>query len=593
MAERAPGGRDPTKGSPQVSPVAAGCHDPGTAGQDRRCRPVTEGNHVHVMHDGGGYAPISHLNNPERTQPVQHRTSSTDTLQSLAGQYSVSPEAILQLNPRLDGGNALPQGELINIPPPPQSVTDEIDAGSPTHSTTDISFSGSGKYGGVTWKPDSASIKLTDKQKQELDSSRGDGVPVAADGFSVTMASEASVTFTASESDTHTSFSLTREFNASLSGEFRAGGVRGLDGEGSVSTGVTSTYKVSLPGEASVEQAVAIDPFDPTTIPVGASVTIDGGAFVNTSLEASFRYIGMQTGIKDASGVSYSIERVDGNTVRVTSGPTETINAFNGAGFRYGDASLMAGREDQLHGASLQTAEFDISTPEGQAALEHFNATGQIAHETPGVSNVATITRIDFSSQSQLRAELGPLKLVAGGEANLGSTVQITYPDGSYSLTTDLSYGDNVPLTVEQRFDADGNELPGERSYTFAIQVDGNNEQLLNAVLTGGINGDGPVKQGDTAQLTFTEQEMQALIGQTGDAVDTYVTGAPDLRVLVEDYSGNRNVEPMDFAVSLARNLNSDSYGFVEKLFSISSAADGDLVNGYEQIQARLEVSTP
>src|SRR5690606_13401599 len=162
------------------------------------------------------------------------------------------------------------------------------------HSTTDISFSGSGKYGGVTWKPDSASIKLTDKQKQELDSSRGDGVPVAADGFSVTMASEACVTFTASErgprpslsltreftaseSDTHTSFSLTREFNASLSGEFRAGGVRGLDGEGSVSTGVTSTYKVSLPGEASVEQAVAIDPFDPTTIPVGASVTIDGG----------------------------------------------------------------------------------------------------------------------------------------------------------------------------------------------------------------------------------------------------------------------------------------------------------------------------
>src|SRR5690606_32566286 len=129
-----------------------------------------------VMHDGGGYAPISHLTNPERTQPVQDRTSSTDTLHSLAGQSSVSPEAILQLNPQLDGGNALPQGERSDLPPPPQTVTDEIDAGSPAHSTTDISFSGSGKYGGVTWKPDSASIKLTDQQKQELDSSR-DGVP--------------------------------------------------------------------------------------------------------------------------------------------------------------------------------------------------------------------------------------------------------------------------------------------------------------------------------------------------------------------------------------------------------------------------------
>ena len=101
-----------------------------------------------------------------------------------------------------------------------------------------------------------------------------------------------------------------------------AGGARGAHVEGSVATGFTSTYKVSLPGEGTVEQAAAVNPFDPTTIPVGGSVTVDGSNFVDTSFEASFRYIGTQTKISDAAGVSYTVERVDENTVRVLAGPT-------------------------------------------------------------------------------------------------------------------------------------------------------------------------------------------------------------------------------------------------------------------------------
>lgn len=565
---------------------------------------------MHMIHDGGGSrTPVSQQQDSNRADPVQHRTGSGDTLQSLATQYSVSPEAILQANPQLGGGEPLPQGELVEIPAPPQSVSGEVDQGSANHSTTDVKISLKNDDGSITWQPDSAAIKLTDKQKLELGNSRPEGSPAGTNGFSVSLSSESSVTLTESQSDTHTTFSVATGTQVSLSGEAGAGGARGLQVEGSVATGFTSTYKVSLPGEATPEQAASVNPFDPTTIPVGGSVTVDGSAFVNTSFEASFRYIGTQTEINDAAGVSYSIERVDDNTVRVTAGPTETINAFNGVGLSVGDISLMAGREDQLHGATLQTAEFDISTAEGQAAFEHFNATGQVAHDTPGVANVATISRVDYSSQTQLRAGLGEnLNIELGGQANLGSSVQVTYPDGSYSQTTDLSYGGNVPLTIEQRFDAEGNELPGERVYSFEVSTDrpgynwfernimgkneGSEEQFLadqmNWVLGGGFGADGPVEGGDTVTLEFSEEQMQQLMDQAQDTVDGNTIGGAnsDLDLMLNGYGGDDyQATPMEFAISMSRNMGQDPAGFIDLLFRVSSGADGNNANDqYEQI---------
>ena len=569
---------------------------------------------VHMIHDGGrAYVPPPPPPPPaERTQPVQHRVAGSDTVQSLAEQYAVSPEAIRAANPQLGQGGNIARGDVLEIPPPPQSVSGDIDAGSATHSTTDVKVTLKNDDGSITWKPDSLSVNLTDKQKTELDNSRPEGSNRRdTAGFSVSVSEESSVTVTESHSDTHTGFTITTQAQVGVSGEVSAGGGKGgLDVSGGITTGIEAKYKVSLPGEATVEQAAQVNPFDPTTLPVGGSVTLNGSDYVNTSFDASFRYIGTQTRVNNAEGTSYVMERVDENTVRVTAGPTETINAFNGVGVSVGDVKVMAGREDQLHGATLQTAEFDITTPEGQAALQHFNATGQVPHETAGVSDVATIKRVDFSSQTQLRAEFGKhVDLTLGGQANTGSSVQITYPDGSYSLTTDLGYGGNVPLTIEQRFDADGHELPGERSYSFEVNTDrpsygwwdrninGRNEaaeeqsmaNLLNAALTGSVDGNGPVEAGGTVTLTFSESQMQALMEQTQTTVDASDVGGgeADLRVMLGD--GNYSPTPTDFAISLARNLNSEPYGFIDKLWRISSGADGDTANNrYDRIEVEV-----
>lgn len=568
------------------------------------------------IHDGGGS--IARTLPTPTLDPTRHDVVAGDTVASLAERYMVSPEAIHAANPQLvsptsQGGNAIQPGDVIEIPVSPMSASGDVETGDANHSTTDIKVSAKAADGSITWQPDSTAVKLTAEQEVELGNNRAEGAPASSRGASISVASEASVEVQESRGDGTTSFSVTTGSQLSVSGEANAGGRGGAEVEASVATGFESTYKVTLPGEGRpVEAAAAVNPFDPTTIPVGGSVILDSSAFAETALAGSFRMIGTETKIKESDGVSYTVERVDADTVRVTSGPTETINAFNGVGLRAGDLSVMAGREDQLHGATLQTAEFDISSVEGQAAYAHFNSTGQVAHQTAGVDNVATISRIDYSSQTQLRAGYDSLSVALGGQANLGSSVQVEYPDGSRSLTTDLSYGGNVPLTIEQRFDAAGNELPGERSYTFEVNTDrpsynwfernilGRNEaseeqanaDLLNWALTGGVDGAGPVGAGETVTLTFSESQLQALITQTRATVDGNELGGahPDLRVLVEDYSGTPVNDTMDFAVALARNLGSDPYGFAARLQTISAGADGDISNrGYARIDADVQ----
>lgn len=575
--------------------------------------------------DGGGGGYVAQ---PSR-EPQTHVITATDTVANLADRYGVTPQALRDANPdvfkdpsarrrdeAMNGGDLMLTGETINIPPASQSITDDplssdFNPNYPSpNSEYTVGAEGQNAAGSVTWNPGDGSVKVTGS-RSTTPPGQTENAPVQ---YSAT--SEVAITYGETNKDGNTEFTGEVQFTNSVGVETQNRTSRGLvEGEGSVGAGERARYKVTLPGEnRDINDAIGINPFDPTTIPVGATVTMDGQVFTQTNLAGSFRHIGMQTNVTEAAGVSYSVTRVDEDSVRVTMGPNEAVEAFNGIGLRSEIATAMLGRQDNLGGSTVRTAQFDLSNPDGQAAYSHFVATGDVAHQTPGVSNVATIERIDYSSQTRAQLELGPVQANLAGPQNTGAFVQTTYPDGSYTYTTNLQYSGNVPMQVTQRFDAAGNEVLSERTYEFKVSTDhsvdlswwdnmwgqsdaeaeasleNSHTQLLNWALTGG-NDSGPAQAGKTMTLTFTEAQMQSLHGQTTAAAAADESGLDDLRLLTGGEDGMPVNSTFDFAVAMARNLGGDNYGFADRLFQIASGADGNVANdSYERIDATVTV---
>lgn len=583
---------------------------------------------VMAMDGGGGHFP------QPSAQAQTHVVSATDTVQNLAERYGITQQALREANPEVfqdpsvrrrdaaqSGGELLLTGETINIPAASQSVVEDP-AGSdfvpnPTYPSpkSEYTVTGEGQHaaGSVTWNPGDGSIKLTGTQIV-TPPGQTDQSPLQYSARTESAVTAGQVNKNIDGQD-YTEFTVEVQFTHSTDVEGQNRTSRGLvEGEASLGAGTRARYKVLLPGkDQSAEAAARVNPFDPTTIPDGATVMMDGQNFTQGSLAGSFRHIGVQTNVTDAAGVTYAVTR-DGNDVRVTMGPNQAVEAFNGIGLRSEIASAMLGRQDNLGGSTLATATFDLSNPDGQAAYAHFVATGQVAHETAGVDDVATIERIDYSSQTRALLELGPVQANLAGAQNTGTFVRTTYPDGSYTFTTELQYSGNVPLQVTQRFDAAGHEVTSERSYEFKVSTDhtvdlswwdnmwgrsdaeaeasreNSHTQLLNWALTGGSES-GPAQAGKTMTISFTEAQMQALHGQTTAAAAANESGLDTLRLLSGGEDGMPVNSTFDFAVAMARNLGGDSYGFAERLFEISSGADGDIANGaYARIDASVTV---
>lgn len=514
-------------------------------------------------------------------EPQAYTSRHGDTLDTLARDFGVDPADLQQANPgRFGADGGVDAGTELQIPAAPQSVlygeplTSDFNPTYPSpNSEYTVGAEGRNVEGAVTWNPADGSVKGTVTQVA-TPPGQTENAPVQ-----ISARQETAVTLGQVNKDGNTEFTVEVQFTSSLRTEAGTRTSRGtVEGEAEAGAGTRARYKVVLPGEnQNPEAAARVNPFDPTTIPVGATVTLDGQNFVNGSLAGSFRHIGFQTNVTEAAGVSYSVHRVDENNVQVTMGPNEAVEAFNGIGVRSDIATAMLGRQDNLGGSTVRTATFDLSNPDGQAAYAHFTATGEVAHQTPGVTDVATIERVDYSSQTRLKLELGPLGADLAGAQNTGAFVKTTYPDGSYAYVTDLQYSGNVPLQVTQRFDAQGDEIVSERRYEYTVKADENNEQLLNLAITGNYDmaDRGPVDAGETVTLTFTEEQMQGLVEMTSRFAEEAPSSEEAVLLGYMEPDGSRPTpEPFDFAVALARNLNNDNFGFAEKLFSIADGGD-------------------
>jgi hypothetical protein len=542
---------------------------------------------------GGGYVP------QPSPQPQTHVVAATDTVNNLADRYGVTPQSIREANPQIfnnydrrkdaqiDGKTEpLWQGDELNIPAATQSVLEDPMSTevNPTFPSSNSEYRVGGENGGITFNPGDGSVKLTLEQQREIASAKA-GNPFGIDpasGRSVRFGLRGEVSWTAGATNKNgnTEITFESETGSWLVGSADVGGRGGTSAEAQIGGGARARYKVILPGEnRPATEAARINPFDPTTIPVGATVVLDQQAFTGTMLEGSFRYLGATTNVKEAQGTAYSVTRLNDGSVRVMTGPTQAVEAFNSANIGIDGLKVALGRQDSIGASQLRVADFDLSKPDGQAAYAHFVATGQIAHETPGVSNVLSLERTDFSSQTRLQVELGPFSADFAGAQNTGTWVKTRYADGSYSMTMDLQYAGGVPMTVTQRYDTKGNEILSERTYQFKLKPDANQAEQLNWVASGGVSDQGVATAGKTITVTMTEAQMQSFMRQTRDAGDAF-GGSSGPAIMAYNEPGKPVESSLQFAVGFVRSQMGETGNFTGTLLEISDGADRNLDRG-------------
>ena len=568
-----------------------------------------------------------------RVQPPQEQKTYTvqhgDTIGGIASKQGVSTQDLIAKNPQISNPDALYPGDVLNIPekqpkaaqPGKGSVTvnDDQSASAPgvsqggattektskTNTHTGVDTDGKVSVGGKQ----TDTTKTTNLDGSESSSSSSRSLDASVDPSKGTFSVSAGTGFTESVKTSKgygisfgvntnatvvsglntkngvTTFTSSGDVSVSLQGGASGGHVGLSAGH---TSGIKSSFEVSMPEQAAKSTAPrTVSPFSPDSMPTGTVVKMDGSSYSTNEFKATFKHLATQTKVTDESGVSLLVEKTDTNKVRVTAGPKEAINAYNGVGIDFEVASIMLGRNDKLETAHLKTAEFDLSTPEGKAAYNDFLANGNMPENNgTGISSVKTIEKLDFSSQSRLDLKLGPVNLGLEGAKNTGNTVITRFPDGTAQGTVTLQYSGNVPMTVTQKFDASGKEVVSERRYSYTVKVDENSAQLLNVAQTGDLNKatSGPVKAGQTVTLTYTSSEMKTLLDQTAKAGER----DPDLRALATTLGGQAaSVE--DFAISLARNLNGDDYNTCYRLFNISDGFDvGD--KQYAKLPGQLTI---
>lgn len=355
--------------------------------------------------------------------------------------------------------------------------------------------------------------------------------------------------------------------------------------------GLRGRYRVSLP-EGEGTDPTRINPFDPETLPKGGSVTLDAQSFSGTAMAGTFRKIAAEHKLTEAEGASLRVDRLDDGRVRVTTGPNQAVEAFNGMGFSAKGVTAIAGRQDALGQSSVRTATFDLANADGQAAYQQFVANGTLDAKTPGMDDVATVERLGMSSQTRLKVEVGSVFGVdMAGARNSGDVTQVRRDDGSYTELRNVQYDGNLPVTRLSQYGADGQELRDQRRYEFTFDLRQHEQAdqvagLLNSALTGDTGARGPVKAGELNTVSFSEDQLRGMMERTQQMVQDNPMAGERWRLLAEDGRGGLQTDVDAYAASLARNRGNSEYGMAEQMFRLATA---DKDAGVQKIDATVD----
>lgn len=375
----------------------------------------------------------------------------------------------------------------------------------------------------------------------------------------------ASVGVEIGHTDTTTSFKVTStvETEANASIDLKRFGLNG-----SLSDGQKFEYTVTVPKGT---DPLSIDPNDSATWPPGTTVQIDSSDTSAQGMGIKYGALGLDSKVSSSDGTSQIIAKNPDGKVSVMTGPTNSITNSATLSLGLDEIKASIGASKSLTDAKLHSATFDLNTPQGQAAINEYMSTGKIpSNDGPGVTNVATIGKVTFTSGSEAGIKLGPLELGGKAEDYTSSIVSTTYGDGHSDQLVNVHRPGSPDMVMTTKFDHAGNPVPGSGNYSYQMNnISDFDAQILNTKSYSGINGGG-FKSGDNITVNLTAQQLATFQDTAKAAHQDIIQGSGDSTVL----GTSSDLKPSQFAGQI-QIAGQHGYSLLNSIAEVNQQANG------------------
>jgi len=161
--------------------------------------------------------------------------------------------------------------------------------------------------------------------------------------------------------------------------------------------------------------------------------------------------------------------------------------------------------------ATGRTVEFDLSTPEGRAAFEEFERTGELPPPGPGITKWKDVQVDGVTGEYEGEVSIGKEKLKLFGDDWESTRTTTTSADGSKHVEDRIrNDSDNATIVIERTFNPDGTEDVSKRRVRQELKVTPENEKQLEAMLTAAYGVPYDLQPGQTVSIVQLRNESDA-----------------------------------------------------------------------------------
>lgn len=322
---------------------------------------------------------------------------------------------------------------------------------------------------------------------------------------------------------TDLSYELTAEYVNQVSGELAAQGIN-VAVEAETLAGLSSGASLTVPAsylEDGVPQTGLPNPLDPLSIPPGATMTLDAGAYLAAGMSGSLNMLRTSLQYGTSEEISVAITPLGDGQVQVTYGSTAAIEQAASLGVGIEEVNVALTQNTSLGDFQLQQVTFDVDEVDGHSAYLALLNGQTPSPESVGVVDQAQISGGEYSMTHGFQLNAGGVQMSNQFYSSDLTTSVSESADGSSVVTMTQVLNGQVRTYVET-FDAEG-VLVDTQSDVRLSNVSGEEATGYNQLFA----GDGSVEvDGDVNLVLDLAPEDLEQIRQ--DAIDLALHGLND-----------------------------------------------------------------